>query len=100
MSIKGSTQTTFLIGNPTSTNFKIDTTSLTSQTSWFVPNNASGYLKNDGSGNLSWSSSASTVQSGVFVGDLDCGNVANIITADLDFGDHTLPYTAINLGTA
>lgn len=54
--LKGSSSPTFGIGIQ---KFVFDTNSISTDTVWVLPDNASGLLKNDGSGNLSWDSSAS-----------------------------------------
>ena len=65
--LRGTSAPTFGIGIQ---RFTFDTNSLTTDTTWVLPDNASGVLQNDGSGNLSWntSSSDSTVPYYIAVG--------------------------------
>ena len=53
--LKATSSPTFGIGIQ---NFTFDTNSISSPTTWVLPDNGSGYLKNDGSGGLVWDSSA------------------------------------------
>ena len=53
--IKATSSPTFGIGIQ---KFTFDANSLSSNTTWVLPDNAAGYLQNDGAGNLSWNSSA------------------------------------------
>jgi hypothetical protein len=76
----------------------VNTASLTSNTAWSIPNNSTGYLKNDSIGGLSWDSTVMTnhlTNTHIWV-----GNASNIATDVAMSGDATLANTgAITLAT-
>ena len=100
MNIKGTSQTNFFVGGPY-LGFNLNTSALTLNTIWNIPNNQTGYLKNDGSGNLSWASSTTASPSGVFVGNFSGGGFSDPISfASISMGNLSdFPYSEITIGT-